>query len=362
METVTFLDFLRPWFKPALVFIIFMLVRSFYKTVVMLIMKKISTTTSSEYADDLLHAFDKPIQFFLLIFAIYAAVNSSELTIIADNPSIDKILRSLFIFCFIWGLYNLSDTTNGLTMRLLHKAGLQFDTALSNIVSTTLRIIMIVLGFVMVAKEWNYDITAFIASLSIGSLAVALAAKDSLANVFGSLVIIIDKPFVIGDIIAANGIEGTVEKITFRSTCLRTYPQELVYIPNSLLSNTPITNFSKREKRRIDFLLGLTYDTTHQQMEHFVKRVKEYLIDHDGLHAQDVTVNFQDFGASSLDIKIVCYTKASTYAGFMATRQQINLGIMDILEEEHLSCAFPSTSLYFETPIPENTSDKMNVK
>lgn len=134
------------------------------------------------------------------------------MTFIADHPSIDQLLRSFFIICFIWGLYNLSDTTHGIAMKVLLKAGVEFDLALSNVVSTTLRILLIILGFVMIAKEWNYDITGFIASLSIGSLAVALAAKDSLANVFGSLVIIIDKPFVIGDWISANGIEGTVEK------------------------------------------------------------------------------------------------------------------------------------------------------
>ena len=223
--------------------------------------------------------------------------------------------------------------------------------ALSNVVSTTLRILLIILGFVMIAKEWNYDITGFIASLSIGSLAVALAAKDSLANVFGSLVIIIDKPFVIGDWISANGIEGTVEKITFRSTCLRTFPQELVYIPNSLLSNTAITNFSKREKRRLDFVLGLTYDTTYQQMEKFVGRLREYLMHHDGVYDDGITVNFQDFGGSSLDIRIICYTKASAYASFMDVRQQINIDIMKMLEEENLGCAFPSTSVYFETPL-----------
>ncbi len=178
-----------------------------------------------------------------------------------------------------------------------------------------------------------------------------MAAKDSLANVFGSLVIIIDKPFVIGDWISANGIEGTVEKITFRSTCLRTFPQELVYIPNSLLSNTAITNFSKREKRRLDFILGLTYDTTYQQMETFVNRLREYLKHHDGVYDDGITVNFQDFGGSSLDIRVVCYTKASAYATYMDVRQQINLDIMKMLEEEKLGCAFPSTSVYFETPL-----------
>lgn len=239
---------LQPWLRPFLAFVFFTFLRYFYRAVLLRVLHRFNSKTSFEYGEDLLNAFEKPVHFFLFIFAIYAALNCSPLTFIADHPSIDQLLRSFFIICFIWGLYNLSDTTHGIAMKVLLKAGVEFDLALSNVVSTTLRILLIILGFVMIAKEWNYDITGFIASLSIGSLAVALAAKDSLANVFGSLVIIIDKPFVIGDWISANGIEGTVEKITFRSTCLRTFPQELVYIPNSLLSNTAITNFSKHKK------------------------------------------------------------------------------------------------------------------
>ena len=100
------------------------------------------------------------------------------------------------------------------------------------------RILIVVIATLMIAKEWNYDMSGLLASLSIGSLALAFAAKDALANVFGSFVIIVDKPFKVGDWISANGVEGTVEKITFRSTCIRTFPQELVYVPNSLLSNT----------------------------------------------------------------------------------------------------------------------------
>ena len=342
---------LQPWLRPFLAFVFFTFLRYFYRAVLLRVLHRFNSKTSFEYGEDLLNAFEKPVHFFLFIFAIYAALNCSPLTFIADHPSIDQLLRSFFIICFIWGLYNLSDTTHGIAMKVLLKTGVEFDLALSNVVSTTLRILLIILGFVMIAKEWNYDITGFIASLSIGSLAVALAAKDSLANVFGSLVIIIDKPFVIGDWISANGIEGTVEKITFRSTCLRTFPQELVYIPNSLLSNTAITNFSKREKRRLDFVLGLTYDTTYQQMEKFVGRLREYLMHHDGVYDDGITVNFQDFGGSSLDIRIICYTKASAYASFMDVRQQINIDIMKMLEEENLGCAFPSTSVYFETPL-----------
>lgn len=347
---------LQPWLKPLAAFIFFTLVRYLYRSVILRLLRRFNDRTSFDYGQDLLNAFEKPIHFFLYVFAIYAALNASPLTFIADHPSIDQCLRSLFIVCFIWGFYNLSDTTHGIAMRILQKAGLEFDVALSNIVSTTLRLLMLILGFVMIAKEWNYDITGFIASLSIGSLAVALAAKDSLANVFGSLVIIIDKPFVVGDWISANGIEGTVEKITFRSTCLRTFPQELVYIPNSLLSNTPITNFSKREKRRLDFVLGLTYDTTHQQMETFVTQLREYLLQSDAVYNDGITVNFQDFGGSSLDIRVICYTKTSDYAAFMDIQQQINLDIMKMLADSGLGCAFPSTSVYFATPLAQQTA------
>lgn len=157
---------------------------------------------------------------------------------------------------------------------MLERFGIQTDEAIANILATVFRMIIIMLGFVTVAREWNYDISAFIASLSIGSLAVAFAAKDALANVFGSMIILLDKPFKIGDWIKANSIEGIVESVSFRSTCIRTFPQELVYIPNSLLSNTPITNYTLRERRRIDFTLGLTYGTTAAQIEEFIFKLK----------------------------------------------------------------------------------------
>ena len=219
------------------------------------------------------------------------------------------------------------------------------------------RILIVVIATLMIAKEWNYDMSGLLASLSIGSLALAFAAKDALANVFGSFVIIVDKPFKVGDWISANGVEGTVEKITFRSTCIRTFPQELVYVPNSLLSNTPIINYTKREKRRIEFLLGVTYDTTHDQMQKLVENIRTYLTNSELVYSDTVMVYFRDYADSSLNIFIVCYTKASDTKGFLAAREQINLDIMKILEENGASCAFPSTSVYFETPLKSETKN-----
>ena len=218
--------------------------------------------------------------------------------------------------------------------------------------------IIIMLGFVTVAREWNYDISAFIASLSIGSLAVAFAAKDALANVFGSMIILLDKPFKIGDWIKANGIEGIVESVSFRSTCIRTFPQELVYIPNSLLSNTPITNYTLRERRRIDFTLGLTYGTTAAQIEEFIFKLKNYLEDLTLIDENDVRVHFLTYNSSSLDIRVVCYAKTGKHLEYLNIMQEINLHTLELLEEVGVSCAFPSTSLYFETPLQENVTEQ----
>ena len=256
---------------------------------------------------------------------------------------------------------HMCDSTHGVLMKLLESAGIRSEETVSNICSTMLHIVVVLLGFVTIAKEWNYDISAFVASLGIGSLAVAFAAKDALANVFGSLIIILDKPFQNGEWIMANGTEGVVEKISFRSTCLRTFLNELVYIPNSLLSNTPIVNYSRREKRRISFVLGLTYSTTHDQMVTVIEKIKAYLQAQEDLHTDDIRVHFAEYADSSLNIRITCYTKTTSGMTYLDIVQRINLSLMKIMEEVGVSCAFPSTSVYFETPIKNELVNAKNL-
>ena len=349
------IEILTPWAKPFLVFCGFMLIRYLYRTVILRFLQLLNNKMSFEYGGDILDAFAKPIHIFLFILGVYAALNCSPITFVTDHPAIDKFLRSSFIIAIFWGIYNISDITHGIALKILTRAEINIEDSLANILSTMFRILIVVIATLMIAKEWNYDMSGLLASLSIGSLALAFAAKDALANVFGSFVIIVDKPFKVGDWISANGVEGTVEKITFRSTCIRTFPQELVYVPNSLLSNTPIINYTKREKRRIEFLLGVTYDTTHDQMQKLVENIRTYLTNSELVYSDTVMVYFRDYADSSLNIFIVCYTKASDTKGFLAAREQINLDIMKILEENGASCAFPSTSVYFETPLKTET-------
>nr|WP_316252536.1 mechanosensitive ion channel family protein [Bacillus aquiflavi] len=212
--------------------------------------------------------------------------------------------------------------------------------------SKTIRFIIIAIGISMIAEEFGYDVNKFIAGLGLGGLAVALAAKDALGNLFGGVVIITEKPFSIGDWIMTPSVEGTVEEISFRSTRVRTFAQALVTVPNATLAVETITNWSKKGKRRISFHLGLTYDTPKEKIEKIVRRIEELLRSHPDIHQETIFVKFDQFNESSLDIFLYFFTKTTNWGDFLTIKEEINFKIMDIIEEEEASIAFPSRTLY----------------
>ena len=341
------------WRASILTCALILLFRFFYRAFILKLTAYLKQRYHYDFIDDFVKAFNHPIQTFLWILAFYTFIVLSPLNPFSQHPAFDKILRSSLIICLIWGVYNLCDAGQGLAIQLLKRSNLHIDETLAELVSALAHIICVMFGIVLVANEWDYDITAFVASLGIGAMAIAFAAKDSLANIFGSLVIITERPFVIGDWISANNIEGIVEKITFRSTCIRTFYQELVYVPNNLLSNTPIINYTQRQKFRIQFLLGLTYSTTREQMENVCLQLRQLCEKMDDIHNEGIEVYFFEFGESSLNIHIVCYAKAQKKSEYLRIREELNLEIMKVVEANGVSCAFPSRSIYFETPIPK---------
>jgi len=350
------------WRASILTCALILIFRLCYRNFILKLTGYLKQRYSYGFIDDFVKAFNHPIQTFLWILAFYMFIVLSPLNPFSQHPAFDKILRSSLIVCLIWGLYNLCDAGHGLIMKLLKRSSLHIDETVGELISALAHMMCIMFGIVLVANEWDYDITAFVASLGIGAMAIAFAAKDSLANIFGSLVIITERPFVIGDWISANNIEGIVEKITFRSTCIRTFYQELVYVPNNLLSNTPIINYTQRQKFRIQFLLGLTYSTTREQMENVCLQLRQLCEKMDDIHNEGIEVYFFEFGESSLNIHIVCYAKAQKKSEYLRIREELNLEIMKVVEANGVSCAFPSRSIYFETPIPKSENEKASEK
>ena len=264
-----------------------------------------------------------------------------------------KIYRSALIIIFFKALYNLSGNQQGRLDQLFERLNFGFDPILNNIISDFFRILIVVLGFLTLISEWGYDISGPIAGLGLGGLALAMASKDSLANIFGGFVILTDKPFGIGDLVQAAGVEGTVEKVSFRSTRIRTIEQALVHIPNSNLTNVAITNFSRRGKRRASFTIGLTYAAQKQQVLDFMSLMKESLANNPALSQEpgDILVIFSDYGESSLNINVIFFTLATDFRTHSAIKEKVNLTIMDIVEKTGVSLAFPSRSVYLQAPL-----------
>jgi MscS family membrane protein len=195
-------------------------------------------------------------------------------------------------------------------------------------------------------------VTGVLASLGIGGLAFALAAKDTVSNIFGSLMIIFDRPFHIGDWIKAGDMEGTVEEIGFRSTKIRTFAKTLISVPNNVIANMALDNFSRMPKRRIKLNVGVTYESTTAQMREAVEKIRVLLKNHPAIDQDFFLVNFTDFGASSLDIMVYCFTTTTVWGDYLDAREDVCLKIMETLEDLGLEIAFPCTTVYLRNDEP----------
>ena len=219
----------------------------------------------------------RPGRMAIAVFGGYTALANSPWERLAQTALLSNTVSSLLVIAFYWILYNFSSTTSVLFEHFFSKSGKKLDPAISGLFSSFFHALILFFALATVLSTWGFNISGFIAGLSIGGLAVSLAAKDSLANIFACLVILMDQPFHVGDWIICNNVEGIVESISFRSTNVRTFTQALVYIPNSLIISTPIQNFTNRHMRRLEMTLGVTYDSTREQMEELVRKIREFL-------------------------------------------------------------------------------------
>ena len=173
-----------------------------------------------------------------------------------------------------------------------------------------------------------------------------MAAQDTAKNLFGGMVIFLDKPFVVGDWIQMDIYEGTVEDITFRSTRVRTFENSLVNIPNSIISNASIINWSKMEKRRYRTNLCLAKDTPLEKLERFKTRVEDMLQSREAIFDDSIIVKFDTIANNGLNVLICSYTDSVDYTSYLSEREDINCKIMKILKEENIELAYDTKTVY----------------
>jgi MscS family membrane protein len=193
----------------------------------------------------------------------------------------------------------------------------------------------------------NVNIAALVTGLGIGGLALAMASKESLENLLGSFTIFFDQPFTVGDIVTVGLITGTVEKVGLRSTQIRTFDKSLVSIPNKKMIDAELDNLGLRPVRRVKFNVGLTYETSIDQIKAIVADIQQVIDLHEKTN-DETEVRFQEFGSSSLDIMVLYFVNSPEWEDLIDVKEEINYKIMEIIKKHNSNFAFPSTTVYLQ--------------
>ncbi len=284
-----------------------------------------------------------------LLTAILLRLGYPQLLLpVAWSRALSSTVQVLITISILWAVYRAVDV---LAARLTESANAtesKLDGQLVPLVRKTLKVVVFVIGTLVVLQNLHFDVTTLFASVSIGGLVIGLAAKDTLANLFGSISIFVDTPFQIGDWINVEGVDGTVEEVGFRSTRIRTFYNSVVVLPNAKVADTKIDNFGQREFRRCFTKVGLTYDTTPEQMQAFVEGVRAIIVANEYTRKDVFEVHMSGFGDSSLDVMLYFFFACETWSDELRERHNIFLEVMRLARELRVDFAFPTQTLHVE--------------
>lgn len=262
------------------------------------------------------------------------------------------ILRLAVVFVMtlsgILAAFRIIDLIAGIFAIKAAKTETKFDDVLVPLMRTAAKVFVTAFGIVFVADNLAVDITSLLAGLGIGGLAFALAAKDTIENLFGSITVLMDRPFNIGDWINVDGMDGTVEEIGMRSTRIRTFYNSLITIPNSNLIKAKVDNYGRRKYRRIKTTIAITYNTPPERIEVFCEGIRELIRNHPYTRKDYFHVYLNEFGASSLDILLYCFVQTREWSTELRERHRLFTDIIRLAKRVGVEFAFPTQTLYLE--------------
>lgn len=333
------------WLFCAGVFVFFSLLSWLYKHKAVSVILKLAKRLRGSAWEDLLRALSRPISSLLFAIGLTLALWYLPLSESLLSPLrffLSKALWLVFIALLCWAGCGIVDTVPIFHFRFLGAAE-----AVRRMLRRSLKVLFVIFAALAMLEALGFPVNSLIAGLGLGGLTVSLAAKDTASNLFSGLVLLVERPFAIGDWVTCAGVEGTVEDITFRSTKIRTLANTLTVIPNSLVSAGFITNSSQRKMRLSEFTLGVCYDTPRAAIERVMADLRAMLTSDEDLLPDTVVVRLTGFSASSIDIFVRFYTKTTDYGSYLAVCERINLNIIDLMEKNQVQFAFPSTTVYF---------------
>lgn len=307
-------------------------------------LKRLTARTQTRFDDLLLELLNGPVK--IVAFVIFLHVG---LSVFQWPPVVETVLSKGLIIVVACSLTYMVSKLIDLLLGVWRRRAVspedeQFHKQLFPIIRKSLKVFVIIIAFLVTAQNLGLNITGLIASLSIGGLALGLAAQDTLANLFGAVAVFVDKPFRVGDRIQLENVDGVVETIGFRSTRVRNQDGHLVTIPNKTIGNATITNIALRPNIRTLMNIGITYDASRAKIQEAVNLLKEIFKQHP--NTQDVWISFDKFGDFALNISVIHWWNNTDYKAYLDGMQEMNLAIKQRFDEAGIGFAFPTQTLY----------------
>ncbi len=297
-----------------------------------------------------------PTEWLVMVLTIYFAYNRLNLpffdTTIFKKGAVTIAdfthtgFQVAIVFSVTWMLLRMVDF---LTLVMMYRASLtesKTDDQLVPFIKDSLKVVVGIFSlFFVLGAVFKVNVAALVGGLGIGGLAIALAGKESLENLLGSITIFLDKPFVVGDLVKVGDIEGTIDQVGFRSTRIRTLEKSYVTLPNRELVNKPLDNLSLRTSRRVKFFLSIPYTTSTEKIKALTDQIQALLDSNPLTAAEAGLVTLHTFSESSLDIQVLYFINDPDYTVYVLTRQEVGIKILEILEANKVPIAFPTRTI-----------------
>ena len=345
-QTVNNID--GSWLRYAVAVAVVLLSFVFHKIAIFLIAKEMQLLAKKSLFTDgrlLIKAIDKPLALTFILLGIYLAL------LICRFPAtyqkhLDGGFTAVLSCLILWILLRVSDLAISFVGKKLTATNDAIVLQIMPLLRRAFRIFLLIIGTIFIVQNIGIDVGSLLAGLGIGGLAIALAAQESLANFWGTLVLLVDRPFKIHDWVKINNTEGIIEEMGFRSTRIRTWQRSLVTLPNKSLANSTIENWTEMNKRRARQILAVTYQTKVIKLQQFIVGIETILSDHRQVEQESILVRFTDFNESSLDILVQYFTLTTVYVEFLQIKQENNCAFLELAEGLAVEFAFPSRTVY----------------
>jgi len=325
------------------IFVLAIIVLKIFKYVIIDKLKKISAKTKAEIDDVLIKIIDKVGWPFYLLLSLYIALKFIQIPSFIETALYYAILV-VVTYYVIRGIQDLIDYGTRKLILKRQEEEKEADTSVIDLLSKILKGILWVVAVILILSNLGYEISALIAGLGIGGIAVAIALQNVLSDIFASFSIYFDKPFKVGDFIIVGDDLGVVKKIGIKTTRLQSLWGQEIVISNRELTSGRINNYKKMRKRRIHFTFGVVYSTSTKKLKKILKIVRETF---DEIELADLDrVHFKEFGDFSLNFEVAYYVDTGDYNEYMDTQQEINLGIKERFEKEGIEFAYPTQTVF----------------